>query len=91
MTAQPQRFPVTDGVRDSGRHVAGAPSVRRRSRYAGGLSGRRWIWKQRMAVACFLVAFRLRRVLRLARMRCGLAVGPSGHGSRPRAYWMAER
>ncbi len=73
-------------------HSDGFLGIRRpRSGYAGGLAGRRWVWKQRMAVASFLIAFRMRRMLRIARMRCGLAVRPSGHASQPRVYWMAER
>ena len=40
---------------------------------AAALLSRRWVWKQRVAVTGFLLAFRVRRLLRFVNIRCGWA------------------
>ena len=50
-----------------------------------------WAWKQRIAVTRFLIAFRVRRVLRSIHVRYGLAANPLPRQPRHRDYWSAKR
>ena len=56
----------------------------------GALPRHHWVWKQRVAVTCFLIAFQVRRILRLIHLRCGLAAHLPPRQPRHRDYWMAK-
>ena len=64
--------------------------VRQHSGYIGVLPRHHWVWKQRVAVTSFLVAFQVRRIWRFTHLRCGLAAHLPPQQRRHRDYWMAK-
>jgi hypothetical protein len=50
-----------------------------------------WEWKQRIAVTRFLIAFKVRRILRFIHLRCGLGAHPGPRQPPNRDYWTANK